>query len=255
MKKLIIGAALCGAAFAFAGAANAANGNNNQYDFLYGSTDAFVLGPTGIATPSAGYISNGFDLYLDPLGYSGSLATVEALTLPNSWDFLRSVPQGQEILVDSILEDFLAGEMGCDTSGICTDPLTIFTYSQSSLIASYAQEELIEAGVPTDALRFVMLGANPAAVPTNLYPTEVFNIEGDIFAEHIGKTWWDLLLGNTSWQDMLYGLALHQVYLGLTPDQIDSATSVVDGMTTFNEIPMLDTGELMQALFNTFFGV
>ncbi len=46
MKKLIIGAALCGAAFAFAGAANAANGNNNQYDFLYGSTDAFVLGPT-----------------------------------------------------------------------------------------------------------------------------------------------------------------------------------------------------------------
>jgi hypothetical protein len=50
-------------------------------------------------------------------------------------------------------------------------------------------------------------------------------------------------------------LALHQVYLGLTPEQIDSATSVVDGMTTYNEIPMLDSSELWQALVNTFFGV
>ncbi|HEU4363348.1 MAG TPA: PE-PPE domain-containing protein, partial [Mycobacterium sp.] len=140
--------------------------------------------------------------------------------------------------------------MGCDASGVCTDPLTIFTYSQSSLVASYAEQQLIDAGVPTDALRFVMLGANPDAVPTDLYPTEVFNIDGDVFTNDSVQSWVDLLTGRTSWQDLLLGLALHNAYLGLTPDQIDSATPVVDGMTTFNEIPTLTLPELWQALLS-----
>jgi|GEM_PF-2118880 len=254
MKRIIFGAALFGAALGLAGAANAAN--DNQYDFLYGSTDALVLGPTGIPTPSASYISNGIDLYLGPLGYNGTLASTLPLTMPNSWDFLNSVPQGQTILVDAILADYNAGEMGCDASGICTDPLTIFTYSQSSLIAGYAQEQLADAGVPSDALRFVMLGANPAAVPTDLYPTEVFNIKGDIYSDYLSTSdWINLLLGGINWQEVLYGLALHEAYLGLTADQIDSAITVVDGMTTFNEIPRLDIGDLFQALLNAFSAV
>ncbi|UVO10727.1 PE-PPE domain-containing protein [Mycobacterium sp. SVM_VP21] len=253
MKQIIFGAMLFGAALGLAGAANAAN--DNQYEFLYGSTDALVLGPTGIPTPSANYISNGVDLYLGPLGYSGTVASTLPLTMPNSLDFLNSVPQGQAILVNAILADYNAGEMGCDASGVCTDPLTIFTYSQSSLIASYAQQQLTEAGVPSDALRFVMLGANPEAVPTSLYPTEVFNIQGDVYTNPIVQSWIDLLFGGTSWQDLLYGLALHSAYFGLTADQIDSATSVVDGMTTFNEIPTLDFGDLGQALWNALFAV
>lgn len=254
MKQLIFGAALIGAALASAAAANAATENAN-YDFLYGSTDALVLGPTGISTPSANYISHGADLYLDPLGYQGDAASTEALTLPNSYDFFESVPGGQKILVDAILADYTAGDMGCDAAGVCSDPLTIFTYSQSSLVASLAQEQLDEAGVPTDALRFVMLGANPDSVPTDLYPTEIFNIDGDIFTSNSYESWWDLLTGGTSWQDILFGLALHNSYLGLTADQIDSATSVTDGMTTINEIPTLTTGELWQALFSAFFAV
>jgi len=253
MKQIIFGAVLFGAALGLAGAANAAN--DNQYDFLYGSTDALVLGPTGIATPSANYISNGIDLYLGPLGYGGTVASTLPLTMPNSWDFFQSVPQGQSILVDAVLADYAAGEMDCDSSGVCSDPLTIFTYSQSSLIASYAQQQLAEAGVPSDALRFVMLGANPDAVPTSLYPTEVFNIQGDIYTNPIVQSWIDLLFGGTSWLDVLYGLGLHNAYFGLTADQIDSATSVVDGMTTFNEIPTLDFGDLWQALFNAYFAV
>lgn len=252
MKQVVFGAALCGAALALAGAANAANDN---YDFLYGSTNALVLGPTGIPTPSASYISNGIDLYLGPLGYHGTDASTLPLTMPNSLDFFNSVPQGQTILVDAILADYSAGEMGCDASGVCSDPLTIFTYSQSSLIASYAQEQLVDAGVPSDALRFVMLGANPGSVPTDMYPTEVFNIHGDIFTNPFVQSWIDLLFGGTSWLDVLYGLALHDAYFGLTADQIDSATSTVDGMTTFNDIPTLDLGDLTQALVNALFAV
>lgn len=251
MKQVILGAALCGAALALASAANAANDN---YDFLYGSTDALVLGPTGIPTPTANYISNGIDLYLAPLGYGGTLASTEALTLPNSYDFFDSVPGGEQILISAVLADYNAGEMGCD-DGVCTNPLTIFTYSQSSLVAAHAQDDLADAGVPTDALRFVMLGANTEAVPTDFYPTEVFNIEGDVFAANLGQSWIDLLFGNTSFEDVLFGLGLHNAYFGLTADQIDSATSFTDGMTIFNEIPTLTMPELFQALFTSFFAV
>ncbi|MGB3286645.1 PE-PPE domain-containing protein [Mycolicibacter algericus] len=254
MKRLIIGAALCGAAMAFAATANAADENN--YEFLYGSTDALVLGPTGIPTPSANYISNGIDLYLEPLGYQGTVASSEALTLPNSYDFFESVPGGEKILIDAILADYNAGAMGCDDLGVCTDPLTIFTYSQSSLVAAHAQDDLVAAGIPTDALRFVMLGANPDAVPTGFYETQIFNIDGDIFTNNVYESWWDLLFGgNTSFEDVLIGLALHNSYLGLTEAQIDAATSVTEGMTTINEIPTLTIPELFQALLASFFNV
>lgn len=254
MKKVILGAALCGAALAFAAGAHAAD--DGRYGFLYGSEDALVLGPTNIPTPSANYISNGIDLYLGPLGYQGDLATSQALTLPNSFNFLDSVPEGEKVLTEAILAEYNAGAMDCDHAGLCSDPLTIFTYSQSSLIAANVQDDLVKAGVPTDALRFVMLGATPGAVPINMYPTEVFNIEGDIYTTHsLTKSWIDLLFGNTNWQDVLYGLAVHNAYMGLTADQIASADSVTEGLTTFNEIPELSFPELVSALISSFFHV
>ena len=129
--------------------------------------------------------------------------------------------------------------MGCNVSGVCSDPLTIFTYSQSSAIASLAEPQIAADGVPTDALRFVMLGANPTGVPDNLYPTEVYNIHGDSFAE-------PGVLG-TSQQALLFGAELHDAYLGLTPTEIASATPTVEGMTTVYDIPTLTTTELWQA--------
>lgn len=260
MKKVILGAALCGAALALAGAAHAnadtAADITTQaaYDFLYGSTEALVLGPTGIATPSANYISNGIDLYLDPLGYEGTVASSQALTLPNSYDFFESVPGGEKILFDAIMAEYSAGSMDCDAHG-CSDPLTIFTYSQSSLIAANVQDDLVKAGVPEDALRFVMLGANPDAVPDNFYPTEIFNIHGDIFTNNVYESWWDLLFGDTSWEQVMIGLGLHNAYFGLTEAQIDSATTFTDGLTIINEIPTLTMPELFQALFTSFFNV
>ncbi|MEB3032884.1 PE-PPE domain-containing protein [[Mycobacterium] nativiensis] len=238
MKQVIFGAALCGAALASAAAANA----DDSYDFLYGSTNALVLGPTGIPTPNAAYINDALNLYLDPNGYDGTTASTVALTTPESNDFLQSVPQGESILVNAVLADYAAGDMGCDASGDCSDPLTIFTYSQSSLVASLAEQQLAADNIPTDALRFVMLGANTSVVPDDLYPTDVYNIHGDAYAEP-GS------LG-ASWQDLMLGLELHEAYLGLTPAEVDSATTVVDGMTTINDIPTLTSTELWDALLN-----
>jgi hypothetical protein len=273
MKKVIFGAALCSAAVALAGPVKAdatsdfwgaiakdisdvligpsntgaasellvgsADGDVAG-NFLAGSTNALILGPTGIPTPNAAYISDAASLYLYPNGYDGTTATTLALTTPETDDFTTSVPQGEAILENAILTDYNAGDMGCDASGVCSDPLTIFVYSQSSAVASLAEQQLADDKIPTDALRFVMLGANPTGVPDNLYPTEIYDIHGDAWAEP-GS------LG-TTWQDVMLGMELHEAYLGLTPAEIDSATSVVDGMTTFHDIPTLTTIELWEAL-------
>ncbi len=146
------------------------------------------------------------------------------------------------ILINAVVADYNAGDMGCDASGVCSDPLTIFTYSQSSAVASLAEPQIAADGIPTDALRFVMLGANPTGVPDNLYPTEIYDIHGDTFAEP-GS------LG-TTFQDILLGSELHDAYLGLNPTEIASAIPTVEGMTTFYDIPTLTTAELWQALLN-----
>lgn len=237
MKKMLVGAALCGAAVALAAAAHA---DGSDSDFLSSSTSALILGPTGIPTPDAAYISTAENLYLDPNGYDGTAASTLALTTPETDNFTTSVGQGETILENAILADYTAGDMGCDASGVCSDPLTIFTYSQSSAVAALAEQQIAADHIPTDALRFVMLGANPAGVPDDLYPTEVYNIHGDFYAEPG--------VSGLTWQDILSGMELHDAYLGLTAAEIDAATPTVDGMTTIYDIPTLTTTELWAAL-------
>ncbi|WIM88508.1 PE-PPE domain-containing protein [Candidatus Mycobacterium wuenschmannii] len=274
MKKMFFAAALCGAALAFAGPANAdsdsdfwAAGASAIQDWLLGgvshgvdpwtgpplsdvlddSTHALILGSTGIATPGAGYISNAFNLYLEPNGYDGDLSSVLPLTTPNTFSFLQSVQQGQQDLINGILADFKAGEMDCNALGVCSDPMTIFTYSQSSAVAALAEQQLFADKIPTDALHFVMLGANPDGVPDSFFPTDIYNIDGDLWAEPLSIDWSD-------WNAVVVGAMTHLVYLGLSSDQIASATTVVDGLTTIHEIPALTVPELWDALINVWAG-
>jgi hypothetical protein len=235
MKNVILGAALCSASLALAGAANA----DGASDFLSGSTDALILGSTGIPTPNAAYITGAENLYLDANGYDGTAASALALTTPETYDFTTSVTQGEQDLVNAVVADYDAGDMGCD-AGVCSDPLTIFTYSQSSAIAALAEQQLAADNIPDDALRFVMTGADPLGVPDNLYPTEVYNIDGDF---------WVLpgTLG-TTWQDIELELVQHFAYLWLTPAEVDAATPAVDGMTTIFDMPTLSLNELWDAL-------
>src|SRR5437588_1156428 len=105
MKKVILGAALCSAAVAFASPANAdatsdfwtaaastisdwllgsssATNGSTDPDFLSGSTHALILGTTGMSTPTDSYIGAATSLYLDPHGYDGTIASTLALTTP-----------------------------------------------------------------------------------------------------------------------------------------------------------------------------
>ncbi len=272
MKKVILGAALCSVAMTLASPASADStsdwlsgltaiedllfGWNKAADpgaslpgltsaddgsaFLSGSTNALILGPTGVPTPNAAYIADAEKLYLFPNGYEGTTATTLALTTPETAAFDTSVARGETILINAIEAQYNAGAMGCDASGVCSDPLTIFTYSQSSAVASLAEQQLMDDKIPTDALRFVMLGANPTGVPDNLYPTDVYNIHGDLWAEPGSLS--------TSWQEIIVGMELHDAYLGLTPAEIASATTTVEGMTTVYEVPTLTMSQLWEAL-------
>jgi hypothetical protein len=248
---------------------------------LDGSTTALIMGPTFIPDPSLlpGYIPTIDDLYLQDLGFTGT--DITSLVTPESPDFGPSIAEGELDLVNTIEADYNAGG---DVTW-ATDPLTITAYSQSTVIASLAEPILNELGIPSSDLRFVFLGdaaADPstgatgildtwgdttfgkdildllgsgnlvdATTPNDLYPTDVFTVTGDLFGDYpvsAAELW-------------VLGFFEHGDYMGLTESEIqaamhDTATTVVDGLTTYYTIP--DPSDLiatlLQTQFNDFFG-
>jgi PE-PPE domain len=172
-------------------------------------------------------------------------------------------PKVKPTLINAVLAAYQAGDIGPD------DPLTIFAYSQSAIVASLAEQTLHADGVPTDDLDFVFIG-DPASAeggylttadatttaeqilndlgagnlfdattPDNFYPTDVYTLQGDGFAN------W----GNLPELEAIAGLfSTHLEYLGLTEAEIQSATETVEGLTNYFTIP--DPTNALQALLD-----
>jgi hypothetical protein len=252
-------------------------------DFLDGSTHAIVMGPTFIPDPTTfpGYVPGAVTEYLQPLGFSDS-GTVTALITPESPNFGPSISEGVGILVHAIEADYNAGGFSA------ADPLTVFGYSQSAVIASLAEQEL--AGkIPLEDLRFVLLGdaaADPPSgptglldtwgatpfgqaldhflgwsnlddvtTPTNLYPTDVFTVVNDFFADTATPADFAANPLGALWQDFV-GFFEHGVYLGGLPESeiltaIDTA-GVADGATTY--FTLADPVNLLESLWETTLG-
>jgi hypothetical protein len=248
---------------------------------LDGSTTALIMGPTFLPDPSVlpGYIPTIVNFYLQDLGFTGT--DITSLITPESVDFGPSIAKGELDLINTVEGDYNAGG---DVTW-ATDPLTITAYSQSTVIASLAEPILNELGIPSSDLRFVFLGdaaADPstgatgildtwgdttfgkdildllgwgnlidATTPSSLYPTDVFTVTGDFFADYpvsAAELW-------------VLGFFEHGDYMGLTESEIqaamnDTATTVVDGLTTYYTIPDPSDliGTLLQTTFNDFFG-
>lgn len=250
LLALVLGAALWGAPGVRADALGDAAS-------LTGSTQAFVLGPSGFPDPGASFDAAVYSLYLAPLGYSGAADSVQTLVTPEAYN-AASVDQGEAILISTLESDYQAGDFSS------ADPLTVFGYSQSATFESAAMPQLAADGIPTDALRFVMVG-DPASAeggflntfgetdfgrsvldflgyqkyvgettPDNLYPTDVFTLNGDGWAQ------WDNGAN-------IFGLGtIHDEYLGLTAAEIASATLTVDGVTDYYTIA--DPGNMLETL-------
>jgi PE-PPE domain len=228
-------------------------------DFLSGSTDALVMGPTAFPDPAdyPGFLSTVDQLYLDPLGFEGQST---ALTTPETYDFGTSVTAGEQDLISAVTQQYDAGDFSA------ADPLTIFGYSQSAVLASLAEQQLADDGIPSNALRFVFVGDAASAeggflntfigslptadqpfaielvdllgdgsllgatTPDNLYPTDVYTITNDGWSD------WPSNVETSLSADYLAFTGTfqeHLEYLGLTPEMISSATQTVEGLTTY----------------------
>lgn len=121
--------------------------------------------------------------------------------------------EGEQDLISAVTQQYDAGDFSA------ADPLTIFGYSQSAVVASLAEQQLVDDGIPSDALRFVLIGDTSSAeggflnafigslptedqsgaieiadllglgnllgatAPDNLYPTDVYTITNDGWAD------------------------------------------------------------------------
>lgn len=231
------------------------------------SDHALILGPTGIPQPNDIYVDAAVNSYLDPLGFHGDATS---FFTPETSD-PSSYTQGLDMVTQEVINQWN------DHQFSAADPLWLFGYSQSTTILGNAEQAWSDAGIPQDAIHLVMVGDSSSALggftntvagwlfhlfgfdvlqgavtPNDLYQTDVFTIPGDGYAD--------------AWGDPFGMLSLqHEMYLGLSPDQVSDAIAdahgitdptgfinpVADGLTNYYEID-LSWWDQMIALWDAF---
>jgi hypothetical protein len=253
VKKTIIGAFVA-ASLVIGGAAYLASANTVHHSDYALTSDALVM----IPAMNQEWLNVTNQLYLEPNGFDG---TPTFLQVPETYDLNSSVNGAVQILVNKIESLYNADPNEFDAS----NQIYVFGYSQAAVVAGIAEQQLHDAGIPSDDLHFVLVGDSAAAntgflnqfipwlnslfpeswqqsvddflmqmlsqfnadsvfgdvTPNNLYPTDVYTLTGDGWAN------WDDGL-NTSGM-----FSQHLAYLGLTPQEIASATETTDDLTHY----------------------
>ena len=276
MSRAVLTAILAALLWLGAGAASA---DTSGTDFLDGSTNALIMSPTGFSDPEdfKGYMPSIDKLYLEQLGFPAN-GTLTQLTTPETPFFGPSIAKGDAILVNAIETAWKNGEFNAE------HPLTVVGYSQSTVIESQVEPILKAAGIPTEWLRFVMLGdagsapstgatgildselgiivddflgwtnLNGTETPTNDYPAVVFDIP---------HGFWEDTTADKTLGQLIFGNVLHGDYLGFSQATIeaainDTATTNVNGLTTYYTIPdpvgMAAIEVPLQTILNNLFG-
>jgi hypothetical protein len=226
------------------------------------SSEALVLIPLA----NQEYANAADSLYLEPNGFDG---TATNFVVPEPSNEVANVEPGVQTLVQAVESQYTAGDFSA------TDPLYIFGYSQGAVEASLAEQQLANFGIPQDALHFVLVGDSSSAeggflnsfvdsfpeslqqpvtntltllgvtppvlgstTPDNLYPTDVYTLSGDGWANY------------DDGQNLLGMFTDHLEYLGLTPAEIASATESTSGLTDYYTIDSADV-DGTSALLNT----
>lgn len=311
LKRYSVTAAVIGAAAVPIALATSAHADTNAdlLGPLTDSTHAMFVGGTFEPTPSTDWVDAAYTNFLQPLGMAvgdgasnicdmaGTAvcdAPLQVLTTPELLEEGPSTLATSQDIVSAVEAEYAAGDMSA------TDPLTIFTYSQSAMAMSHAEAELMAAGIPQADLHLVMIGdGNTAAgvatniyndlvtlfgggatgtddtnallyfvnegqfapagtefdghllngagtlnsvTPDNLYPTTIYTIDTDGIADW--QEDWDAAMAadnGNAWDalgsSIYHFLTTHIEYLGLTPAEIATGTSTVDGLTTTDLIP------------------
>ena len=215
-------------------------------DSPLGDGTALVFGPTLVPNPPSQYVDAADTLYLQQLGFTGTgqstyIPDGSSALDPNTLPYGESLDQDQSIMVSDIESQIAGGGVSAE------NPVVVFGYSQSSEASSLLMQQLEADGVPSDDVHFVMVGDpdNPDggfmntfdfpagntsafttldipfenATPSDLYPTDIYTLEYDGFADFPHYT-------NNLLSDLNATLGLfleHFTYLDLSPDQINDA--------------------------------
>ena len=236
-------------------------------DSPLGNGAALVFGGTGVPIPPPQYVDAADTLYLQPLGFTGTAQSSftpegSSALIVHSLGFGTSIGQDQQIMVSDIESQIAAGGVTPE------NPVVVFGYSQSTDAASLTMSELAQQGVPSDDVHFVLVGdlQNPnggllntfdfppgntsaftaldvpfePATPSDLYPTDIYTLEYDGFADFPHYT--TNLLSDLN--AMLGFFFEHFTYLDITPQEINSAVPLPgsealtgEGLTDYYMIP------------------
>jgi hypothetical protein len=212
-----------------------------------------------IPVDNPAYADAAADLYLKAAGFevTPDYANVATLNMPEvvpGGGLDNAVDYGVKQLVTAIETEYDGGNGDISAD----NPLYVFGYSQSSVVAGMAEQQLYADQIPSEDLHFVLVGDSASAeggflnafidefpaswqqsivdlfkafgadevlgqvTPTGLYATDVYSLSGD------GWSIYDHGLNNA-------GLfSDHLEYLGLTPQEIASAgPAFVDGTGDF----------------------
>ncbi len=215
-----------------------------------------VLGYTTTPIPSSSFINAVNNLFITPNLVSGSLQTLYTpeqgypFTGVRSMTADASVSQGVQILNSEILSLLNSG----------TNSIGVFGYSQGATIASQVMPLLQAENVPSSDVHFVLIGAPTpngglgarfdglvltalgssfdVATPSNAYPTTIYTMEYDQYADfpqYPLNFLSDLnaLVGNT-----------HFDYTNLTSTQVQNAIPLTTSGATMTNYYMIPTNGL-----------
>jgi hypothetical protein len=246
-------------------------------DSPLGDGTALVMGGSSIPIPPQSYVNAADTLYLQPRDFTG---TPQALDTPegfypttgvNSLTADASEAQGAQILNGAITGQIADGNVDA------ANPVVVFGYSQSSALSTMTMEQLWNQGVPSDDVHFVLVGDTAAPnggllerftdlsvpsfgitfgnpTPDDLYPTDVYTLEYDGFAD-FPQYPIDPLSDLNAFAGMIYE---HLTYLDLDPGQIQNAIPLEttgDSLTDYymigvQDLPLLDPLRLIPFVGN-----
>jgi hypothetical protein len=229
---------------------------------------ALILGPGGSPTVPDAYMSTVDQLYLEPLGFTG---TTVAVTHDFADLFNSRIDLEVPALVAAVNAQMATGDVSA------ADPLVIMGYSESATAATIAMQELNAQGnIPTDDLHFVLLGDSasnfggflntflpslpeslqqsleqlldspalgltglfPTPTPDDLYPTTVYALPGDGWGDWPSDASTD---PSAELQAIVGLFSTHFEYFGLTPAEIgDAVLTNQDGLVDYYTIPDAD---------------
>ena len=254
MKKAVV-TTLLAAPTLLAGAAYLTPTHNVQHLDYKLVDEALVIIP--VDNPE--FADAAANLYLEPSGFHllpdySNVSTLDMPEVVQGGTLDDAVNQGVASLVSAVEADYNAGDMA-------DGPLYVFGYSQSDVVMGMAEQQIAaydNGAIPPADLDFVMVGDSASAeggflnsyidslptwlqpyvteafndfgagdvlgatTPDNLYPTQVYSLSGDGWANYDGGA-----------NDVgMY--SDHLEYLGLTPQEIASAGApITEGMTEY----------------------